>query len=109
MTLNQQTEHFLNILIQDARDEHGLFRAWWLSDVKSCWFTALFAGPAALVHKHSLDEEAGEYGRRILSNMDETGEKPPPQARYRTQVTCLETVASWIDSCWRARSQGILA
>ena len=89
----------------------------WHSDVKSCWFTAMFASLAAMAHKYSLDEEAGDLCRRILGNMDdahtvrnidETGEKLPREQRYRCHVTCIETVTSWIDAYWRARLLGLV-
>ncbi len=89
----------------------------WHSDVRSSWFTALFASLATLAYKYSLDEEAGEVCRRILANMDEahivrnideTGKKLPQQLRYRCHITCIETVTSWLDAYWRARRVGLV-
>ena len=89
----------------------------WHSDVKSCWFTALFASLAAMAYKYGLDAEAGETCRRILRNMneshivrniDDTGDKMNREQIYRCHTICVETVTSWMDAYWRARLLGLV-
>ena len=90
----------------------------WHTDVKSCSFAALFASLATLAHKYSLDDEAGDYCRRLLGNMDEKhivrnldetgGQRMSPEQRYRLECTCVETVLSWVDAYWRARLVGLV-
>ena len=89
----------------------------WQTDVKNNWITALFASLATLAYKYRLDEEAGELCLKILGNMDEDhivrnidedGDKLRESVQYRTHITCIETVTSWMDAYWRARLVGIL-